>query len=215
MLTGRPPFRGMRHAEVIGRAVLKGERAAWPPELQALLPEELPGLVEACWNAEPAARPTFHEILELLDAWAVPLQPVVAGLPPATQAPARAAKPHGGAAAGPGAGVATGAAAAGTPAAGDGSHAGSGVPQPEAAGAGTTGGAALVQPAAVGATGGREVSPSGSSWLSGFSQGQGGCGGGSSGGNGSSHGTLLGAPPCSEMLLRPPAWPPGSHGTSR
>ena len=67
MYTGLRPWRGLSHARVVEAVGREGKVLPWPDEA----PDGLAALGEACCSPEPRGRPTFADVLEVL-------QPLVA-----------------------------------------------------------------------------------------------------------------------------------------
>ena len=67
MYTGLRPWRGLSHAQVVEAVGREGKVLLWPDEA----PDGLAALGEACCSPEPRDRPTFADVLEVL-------QPLVA-----------------------------------------------------------------------------------------------------------------------------------------
>ena len=64
MLTGKVPFEGFGVEELMQKAVREDRRPAIPKSLR----RELSDLLTACWEKEPAARPSFSMVLTALEA---------------------------------------------------------------------------------------------------------------------------------------------------
>jgi serine/threonine protein kinase len=62
IMIGHPPFQGMRSAQ-IKEAVLAGAR----PTLPAGVPASIAAIITQCWSTDPAARPTFKDIVNRLE----------------------------------------------------------------------------------------------------------------------------------------------------
>lgn len=75
-LTGKSPWKSVKAMDVVVR-VCNGERLPIPADM----PAALAGLIQACWAADPAARPTMHEILRVLTNWK-PAEPARQPAPP-------------------------------------------------------------------------------------------------------------------------------------
>lgn len=61
MVTGRAPYTGFREPQII-QAML-GQ--AWPP-IPDTVPEPLRRILQACWQSDPAARPTARQLLRMV-----------------------------------------------------------------------------------------------------------------------------------------------------
>jgi len=103
MWTGARPWAGMAHAQVVRAVAAEGRALAWPDDA----PQGLAALGEACLSADPAERPTFADVLEVLDP--------LLGVLEAAAAAAAAAAAGGATGAAAASGGATGASAAAVP----------------------------------------------------------------------------------------------------
>ena len=63
LLTGEIPFRGIDNMQIAFLVVIKDHRLPIPQGC----PEALESLMQQCWQSEPRNRPTFKQILTLLD----------------------------------------------------------------------------------------------------------------------------------------------------
>eukprot|EP00252_Welwitschia_mirabilis_P004144 TRINITY_DN14367_c0_g1_i3.p1 TRINITY_DN14367_c0_g1~~TRINITY_DN14367_c0_g1_i3.p1 ORF type:complete len:437 (-),score=71.32 TRINITY_DN14367_c0_g1_i3:101-1411(-) len=66
MIEGSSPFGSLSDAEAV-RAYIRGDRPPFKASNRHYA-HGLKELIEQCWNQDPAQRPTFHEIIQKLDA---------------------------------------------------------------------------------------------------------------------------------------------------
>lgn len=71
MWTGARPWHGLTHAQIVRAVTAEGRALAWP----ANAPEGLVALGEACLSRDPADRPTFADVVDVL----APLAEVLEG----------------------------------------------------------------------------------------------------------------------------------------
>ncbi|XP_063724509.1 probable serine/threonine-protein kinase drkD [Symsagittifera roscoffensis] len=63
MLTREKPYEGMGLFQVMEGVAKKGLR----PVIPGWVPKELTSLINLCWHAQPSQRPSFQEVLDILD----------------------------------------------------------------------------------------------------------------------------------------------------
>ncbi len=69
VVVGRAPYGDAHYGAVFERVAIDGERPELDPELEGMVGEEYMLLMQRCWHADAAMRPTFgqvHEALEIL-----------------------------------------------------------------------------------------------------------------------------------------------------
>lgn len=71
LLTNKMPFEGMSNLQAAYAAAFKQVRPAFPEET----PKDLAFIVESCWVEDPAMRPSFSEIIRMLDAFLMTIPP--------------------------------------------------------------------------------------------------------------------------------------------
>ena len=65
LLSGRPPWATMNGLMAVERAANEGDRPNVPRDWD----ERLSKLLQQCWDENPQARPSFSQILEVLNAY--------------------------------------------------------------------------------------------------------------------------------------------------
>jgi len=65
LLTNKMPFEGMSNLQAAYAAAFKQVRPTFPEET----PQDLVSIVESCWVEDPAMRPSFSQIIRMLDAF--------------------------------------------------------------------------------------------------------------------------------------------------
>ncbi|KAM0841197.1 hypothetical protein ACQ4PT_059176 [Festuca glaucescens] len=71
LLTNKMPFEGMSNLQAAYAAAFKQVRPAFPEET----PKDLAFIVESCWVEDPAMRPSFSQIIRMLDAFLMTIPP--------------------------------------------------------------------------------------------------------------------------------------------
>ncbi|KAL2918479.1 U1 snRNP protein [Polyrhizophydium stewartii] len=64
ILTGKPPFEDGSNDGIVQDWIEEGERPYRPDDV----PDDLWALIEGCWHHDPAARPTFREVVKRLES---------------------------------------------------------------------------------------------------------------------------------------------------
>ncbi|KAG2691114.1 hypothetical protein I3843_09G216300 [Carya illinoinensis] len=85
LLTNRMPFEGMSNLQAAYAAAFKQERPSLPEDLSP----DLAFIIQSCWVEDPNLRPSFSQIIRMLNAFLFTLSPPASSLPEAdTQAAA-------------------------------------------------------------------------------------------------------------------------------
>ncbi|KAF7075651.1 hypothetical protein CFC21_080410 [Triticum aestivum] len=71
LLTNKMPFEGMSNLQAAYAAAFKQVRPAFPEDT----PQELASIVQSCWVEDPAMRPSFSQIIRMLDAFLLTIPP--------------------------------------------------------------------------------------------------------------------------------------------
>ena len=71
LLTNKMPFEGMSNLQAAYAAAFKQVRPAFPEDT----PQELASIVQSCWVEDPAMRPSFSQIIRMLDAFLTTIPP--------------------------------------------------------------------------------------------------------------------------------------------
>ncbi|XP_037444077.1 serine/threonine/tyrosine-protein kinase HT1-like [Triticum dicoccoides] len=71
LLTNKMPFEGMSNLQAAYAAAFKQVRPAFPVDT----PQELASIVQSCWVEDPAMRPSFSQIIRMLDAFLTTIPP--------------------------------------------------------------------------------------------------------------------------------------------
>ncbi|XP_020165459.1 serine/threonine/tyrosine-protein kinase HT1 [Aegilops tauschii subsp. strangulata] len=71
LLTNKMPFEGMSNLQAAYAAAFKQVRPAFPEDT----PQELASIVQSCWIEDPAMRPSFSQIIRMLDAFLLTIPP--------------------------------------------------------------------------------------------------------------------------------------------
>ncbi|KAM3261587.1 hypothetical protein ACQJBY_052327 [Aegilops geniculata] len=71
LLTNKMPFEGMSNLQAAYAAAFKQVRPAFPEDT----PQELASIVQSCWVEDPVMRPSFSQIIRMLDAFLTTIPP--------------------------------------------------------------------------------------------------------------------------------------------
>jgi len=71
LLTNRMPFEGMSNLQAAYAAAFQQKRPALPEET----PQELVFIVQSCWVEDPAMRPSFSQIIRMLETFIMTIHP--------------------------------------------------------------------------------------------------------------------------------------------
>ncbi|CAN0846864.1 Serine/threonine/tyrosine-protein kinase HT1 [Linum grandiflorum] len=71
LLTNRMPFEGMSNLQAAYAAAFKQERPSMPEDI----PPELAFIIQSCWVEDPNMRPSFSQIIRMLNAFLFTLSP--------------------------------------------------------------------------------------------------------------------------------------------
>ncbi|KAL0347560.1 UNVERIFIED_CONTAM: Serine/threonine/tyrosine-protein kinase HT1 [Sesamum calycinum] len=77
LLTNRMPFEGMSNLQAAYAAAFKQERPSLPQDT----PPELAYIIQSCWVEDPNMRPSFSQIIRMLNEFLLTLKPTPQSLP--------------------------------------------------------------------------------------------------------------------------------------